>query len=423
MSLYHLKWTPGTGYGSGKLSGTAEAVLPDAPAPAFKSLQTIKPAATTTEPAGPPTKALAAALNSGLKADRRPVTIMVHGFNFNPTPGGATVDKDSPYAGVYAPPDKAGVMGKQYTNASWWPIVGLAPRPDRGEESDPPVIAFAWDSQPDGIFDGSLGWSNFYEGALYDLAPGAGRALAAVVVALAAQGRKVRFVAHSLGTRTVLKALGFLHEADEKAAMAAVTRCLFMAGAQYAIEVEEVVALYPKTAFINIGHRKDFVLTELGQKMDTRRTILGLDGNLGEVVMRTIGARGFHPKATNWLDLQADAKPNAKGQTLGDWFGDENWGAFNVDPYDLDGVERRLHFAIYTWPENKTILHRLLTGQTGGDPLGTWRKAGIPEGYDYPGYTAKASAVVDPKLRIPDPPIEPKKRLKERTDLIDKYRH
>lgn len=420
MPLYHIAWKPGTGYGSGTLSGTGEPISPDAVPTSFKRLQSFAKTDTTEPPLDPASPTLTKTLAKAFPAkEQRPVTIMVHGFNFNPSDGGARIENDSPYAGVYAPPGKDGYLGKQYTNASWLPIVGLGPRPDlTPEEADPPVIAFAWDSQPDGIFDGSLGWSNFYEGALHDHAPAAARGLAAVVDALVTTGRRVRFLAHSLGTRTVLRALDIL---DGKPA-AQIERCLFMAGAQYSVEVKRVIDKYPKTAFINIGHRKDFILTELGQKMDTRRTIQGLDAGRGEFLMRTIGARGLAAGISNWLDLQCDGASQANGQTLSDWFHDEAWGAFNADAYDLDGVQRRLHFAVYTWPANKPVLHRLLTAHPHKDPLATWRALGIPEGYDYPGYSVREKQVVDPRNEVDDPPIQPGERLEERRDLIEKYR-
>ena len=266
----------------------------------------------------------------GDDGDRQRVVVLVHGYNWGQRdPERAEFDGD-PYASIYADPGELERRGEDPIG-SWLPMTGA----DR-------TVAFAWTSDP-GFFDyANACWSNPYEYAVQDLAPLAGQALATVIRALADAGFTVDLLAHSLGTRTAVKALDRL--AGEDGYKNAVRRAVMMGGAEYSVDAL-ALASRVGTDFTNLVIREDPVLdwgaAELGGNQRPNNSMLS----------RVIGLDGVKRRA-NWLDLQLDHQDRASRREFERWFA-------KLNGYRLSGQKaagRGLHWAYFLNDGNRELI-------------------------------------------------------------------
>lgn len=222
-----------------------------------------------------------------------PCTIMVHGFDYDPTNhlgGGA----DDPFKLVYGVPG-TGTPPLDY-HRSWLPIVGEYD--DNGQHKAETAIAFSW------VSEGSLSdyaaacWDNDYKLAALDLAPLAAKALAAVMACVSKQGTIFNVLSHSLGTRVVSEAVGLMRKAG---VVSSARRMVFLGGAEFSVDAAQN---FDGCAFdvVNIASRVDRVL-ELGA--ETMCHPVRPNGSLASAVIGREGL-GANPR---WLDLQLDHKP------------------------------------------------------------------------------------------------------------------
>jgi hypothetical protein len=257
--------------------------------------------------------------------------VLVHGYNWGQrAPDRAEFDAD-PYRSIYADPESL-PDGDQAQ--SWLPLAGA----ER-------TVAFAWTSDP-GFFDyANACWSNPYEYAVQDLAPLAAQALAAVIRALADAGRTVDLLAHSLGTRTAVKALQRL--AGEPGYTDAVRRAVMMGGAEYSVDA---LAATPRvgTDFYNLVIREDPVLdwgaAELGGSQRPNNTMRS----------RVIGLDGMKRRA-NWLDLQLDHQDRTSREEFQRWF--DTLGGYRLSGEKAAG--RGLHWAYFLNEGNRELIRDL----------------------------------------------------------------
>lgn len=130
-----------------------------------------------------------AALRHAAQGGRGPVIVMVHGFKFRPYAG-----PDCPHEHIFAMRDGACRKAR-----SWPRGLGFG----SGQSDEGLGLAFGWDSM------GPLR-------QVYGRAARAGAALAQAIRAIrcAAPDRPIHAIAHSLGTRVVLQALGHLAPGD-----------------------------------------------------------------------------------------------------------------------------------------------------------------------------------------------------------------
>lgn len=243
------------------------------------------------------------------------VVVLCHGYSFDPAdPDDPTFD-DDPYHGVYDPLAKG----------NWVEIVGEAN-----------AVAFAWNSAP-GMGDAAKAcWTNPYEYAVYDIAPRAALSLAAVLDVLLDEGLTVDLFAHSLGTRTALKAL------EMRVKDKAVRRAVLLGGAEYSVDAQRATSRLP-TDFFNFVTHGDTVLkwgaSELGGALRPPRSIES----------RVIGRDGMHP-AKNWIDLQLDHSTDEVREEFDDWFKKRG--------YRLSGeatAGRGRHWAYYLHAGNRRL--------------------------------------------------------------------
>lgn len=262
--------------------------------------------------------------------DRQRVVVLVHGYNWGQRdPERAEFDGD-PFASIYADPAELERAGKDPIQ-SWLAMTG----PSR-------TVAFAWTSDP-GFFDyANACWSNPYEYAVQDLAPLAAQALATLIRALVDAGLTVDLLAHSLGTRTAVKALDRL--ASEDGYRNAVRRAVMMGGAEYSVDA---LAVAPRvgTDFVNLVIREDPVLdwgaAELGGSQRPNNSMRS----------RVIGLDGMKRRA-NWLDLQLDHQDRASRQEFQRWF--DTLGGYRLSGGKAAG--RGLHWAYFLHEGNRELI-------------------------------------------------------------------
>ncbi|MBV9785735.1 MAG: hypothetical protein JO264_18165 [Acidisphaera sp.] len=288
-----------------------------------------RPADPYVAPPPAPSAALHAAIGRWVPASRH-ATVLVHGFDFNPVPDEHPAPADDPFNRVYAMPDHE-FPGQP--NESWFRFVDPAT-----------AIAFAWKST------GSLSdwveacWSEFYSYALCDLAPLAARALATVLAACRAAGLTVDIVAHSLGSRTSIMAIGALAASMRSA----VRRCVFIEGAEYCVDADTVARLVD-TQFVSICNRADPVLRDLaGSYGDPQR----LPNSIPSMVL---GYNGLD-RLPNWLDIELDPADPARDAAFRAFF-----SRYKLQPSGAPFQGRGQHWAAYLWPDNQAMISRLLT--------------------------------------------------------------
>ncbi|WP_448189686.1 hypothetical protein [Azospirillum sp. sgz301742] len=280
--------------------------------------------------------------------------VMVHGFDFDPSssdddPGNA----DDPYNGVYANPT---VSGRE----SWLPIVGETD--EAGNVLADIAVAFCWTSIGSMKQYGSACWCNLYQYPVFDLAPLASKALAAIIRALAEAGVPVDIFAHSLGTRTATEAIQLL---AANGFPNAVRRVLLVGGAQFSVDARDALAGAQADVF-SFASQSDPVLKWGGT------TGCHPYRYVNTQPARVIGRDGMQP-TPNWIDLQVDRTPAQQSVSFNAWF-QTRYGATLCDTPD----ERGAHWAYYRQPGNRVVLAKMLV-QDGLSPQGM-RAAGVIEG-------------------------------------------
>jgi hypothetical protein len=287
-----------------------------------------------------------------------PVVVMVHGFQYDPRQP-ATPGSDNPLETVYGIPPTP-----PQHNLTWLPLVGEctndgAPGIDR-------AVAFTYPSESGTVEFGNAGWSNLYQYAVFDQAPLAARALAAILDGLGSVTGDVRVLAHSLGTRTTCQAVRLL-----RARMpAALKRIVMLDGAEFCVDA---AASFFGCGFdvLNIVNRTDTVLRLGAEQMchpfrennSLAACVIGFEGLGGN---------------DRWLDLQLDS------DTLRSWLAAglaPDGERYAIDPradeesHPYAGLD---HWACYTNDGNRALvrdllLHELMT-------VDRLRALGVPGG-------------------------------------------
>ncbi len=291
------------------------------------------------------------------------VSLLVHGFQFDPSAGSP---KDDPFNLVYGIPGNPASETRPDPRLSWLPIVGEVDEAgtDAGRNA---AIAFAWVSQERHSFEfAKVGWNNPYLYAAFDLAPLAARALAFVIQVLQARGQRTRILAHSLGTRATCQAIGAL---PSGMALDCLERVVLLGGAEYTVDANRNIVSRGLPAVFNVANRRDAVLTYLAHQFSAPVRMVGTNSN------RVIGAGGLKPALPGWLDLQLD-RPDAVA-----WLGAHG---FSVRSEALSG-DGAIHTAaglnhwVYYMAEGNRRLVRFLLSDP--DASVSWfRQHGFPEG-------------------------------------------
>lgn len=224
----------------------------------------------------------------------KPITLMVHGFAFDPTHP-QTNPADDPFNLVY------GIPGANLNaRLSWLPIVGEAD--DNGNPGTGAAIAFSWLSESNVTQWADAGWNNSYLQPAFDFAPLAAQALAAVIAALQGCGKPFTILAHSLGTRTTCQAIGYLRFSTYAWQPQSLKRIVLLDGAEYLVDANRnLLGTGLGYEVFNIVNRNDLVLSWLahaGSYPVRPRVGAGDSG-------RVIGYEGLK-KTSTWIDIQID---------------------------------------------------------------------------------------------------------------------
>lgn len=250
----------------------------------------------------PPSQALVSAVQSWVLAQKTShVTLMVHGFDYDPGDSGSP-DSD-PFSMIYGVPWRNGLNPR----LTWLPIVG-----EYDDDGNPlnagASIAFAWLSKATlGQYAGA-GWNNPYLFSAFDLAPLAAQSLAAVIAALMQAGpASFSILAHSLGTRAVSLAMGYLRAGAPTLFPGNLHRIVLLDGAEYIVDANQNLVGDLGFDVFNIVNTGDRVLTFAAHAGSHPVRQHGSDAG------RVIGCEGL--KVTpNWLDVQIDRSD------VHDWF-------------------------------------------------------------------------------------------------------
>lgn len=261
--------------------------------------------------------------------------VMVHGFDFDPSADDDPGNADDPYNGVYANPM---VSGRE----SWLPIVGETD--EAGAVLADIAVGFCWTSIGSMKQYGTACWDNLYQYPVFDLAPQASKALAAVIRTLAEAGVTVDIFAHSLGTRTATEAIRLL---AANGFPGAVRRAFLVGGAQFSVDARDAMA-GAQTDVFSLAAQADPVLKWGGVKGCHPFRYVATEE------ARVIGRDGMQP-TPRWIDLQVDRTPAQQKIGFNAWF-QARYGATLSDDPD----ERGRHWAYYRQPGNRVILARML---------------------------------------------------------------
>ncbi len=296
--------------------------------------------------------------------------VMVHGFAFDPSAADDdSGNADDPYNGVYANPS---VSGRE----SWLPIVGETD--EAGAVLQDIAVAFCWTSIGSMRQYGTACWGNLYQYPVFDLAPLASKALAAVIRTLVEAGVPVDVFAHSLGTRTATEAIRLL---AANGFPGAARRALLVGGAQFSVDARDALA-GAQTDIFSFASQSDPVLAWGG--------VTGCHPfrEVATQEARVIGRDGMQ-RTPRWIDLQVDRTPAQQGGAFNAWFQARYGAALSDDP-----DARGRHWAYYRQPGNRVVLARMLT-EEGLTPQGM-REAGAVDGVVRAGGYGNLTAPVPP---------------------------
>jgi len=243
----------------------------------------------------PPSPALVEAVRSWVLAQgKRHITVMVHGFDYDP--GDKNSPDSDPFSLIYGVPWRNGLNPR----LTWLPIV--SEYDDDGNHLDSgTAIAFAWLSKATiGQFAGA-GWNNPYLFSAFDLAPLAAQALAALIAAMMQAGpASFSILAHSLGTRAVSLAIGYLRAGAPSLFPGNLHRLVLLDGAEYIVDANQnLIGGNLGFDVFNIVNTQDRVLTFAAHAGSHPVRQHGSDAG------RVIGCEGVM-ETPDWLDIQVD---------------------------------------------------------------------------------------------------------------------
>lgn len=359
---------------------------------------------------------IAALPDTRLGDPNAPVIVFVHGFQFEARrPLMPRMDSDNPHrrlwhydeaarAGMAAGVDDPVEAQRLEDDSHVTPFLARAFFPDghgRAEDNRGLAVCFGYSSYGDtsdegggfldmigSVFDFSTPTGrpqNFHALAYMD-AGIAGHALAAVLFQLSRRlevagraGQPIHLIGHSLGTRTIMKALDVLawRYPGEDKVIEQIDKVLLLAGAclweQAGIALKRVHPADPEKVpqFFNVSSPADGVVRALGSRAALRlaRAEAGIVATVGDQLAAfalgtgSLGREGRPPKKfyqgtqgvyANWVDIDLNSAAV------------QAWGRSQELELAGDlGMSRKDHWIHYTRPGNWALYRRILRGGTG----------------------------------------------------------
>lgn len=269
-------------------------------------------------------------------ADDQPVTVLVHGFLFDPRSAvsPAPADTDNPHGRLYH--FKIGDLDDEIReHTSSWPA-GLGYAEDDFDGADGMTLAFGWHSSPG--FASSLisHFKNFYARAYENAEVAAWNLLTALhcldrvltdrEIATGAPRKKIDVFCHSLGSRVVVRAVALAAKHLRLDILDRLDRVIVLGGAEYVVEARHMlrrlssVGMLDDIHFYNVVSRENDVLDKLGENFGPRTF-----GNSNVIGHNGLDVEESASLGGNWLDLQID------GSKLRRWMEDNRGIAVTGD--------------------------------------------------------------------------------------------
>lgn len=294
--------------------------------------------------------------------DQSPITIMIHGFLFNPQ----TVvwqkpeDNDNPHGRLFHFEEHPlPVEIKEHSTG--WPVRLGFKEDDQGENGL--VIAFGWYSSP-GLASSLIdGYKSHYSRA-YEYAQTSSWALINILHQLSqhdqTKGRPISIFCHSLGSRVIIRSLATMAGSERindiyRGVIKSIGQVIILGGSEYVVEAQlmhsRLYELDNRPHFYNIVSRENNVLDVLGENF----------GPLTFGNTKVIGHKGIDTLQSDiWVDIAIDSSEM------------RSWLKANRD-HDISGDQPGTiwdHWYYYTYPGNMQFYSDLLR-----DP----KKYSIPE--------------------------------------------
>ncbi len=300
----------------------------------------------------------------------QPVTVMIHGFLFDPRDSVSDDPSDSnnPHSRHYHF-IQGDLRDEIRHHTTSWPL-GLGYTEDATEGEDGLVLAYGWHSKPGFATSLITKFQNFYARAYENAGQAAWNLLTALHVLnneLPA-GKKIDLFCHSLGSRVVIRLLAYAAKHGRMDILDRIDRVIIMGGAEYVVEARHMlsrlndVGAADDISFYNIVSRENDVLDKLGENFGPRTF-----GNSNVIGHNGLDVEDVTALGNGWLDLQID------GRDLQSWMRDNR--DMEVTGDNPSSVWD--HWYYFTDPGNMAVYKAILRDRENWD-ISTLLAEGIP---------------------------------------------
>lgn len=242
--------------------------------------------------------------------DDGPVTVMVHGFLFDPrdTVSDEPKETDNPHGRLYHFQERAKAEEVRHHTSGWPVRLGYGANDKTGR--DGLVLAYGWHSRPGFAESLIKGGQNFYSRAYSNAGPAAWNLLTALHVLdhKLAAGKKITLFCHSLGSRVVIRLLAIAAKHNRLDLLDRIDKVIVLGGAEYVVEARLMlrrlseVGQLDRISFYNVVSRENDVLDKLGENFGPRTF-----GNTNVVGHNGLDVEDSRSLGPFWVDMQIDS--------------------------------------------------------------------------------------------------------------------
>lgn len=303
--------------------------------------------------------------------DDGPVTVMVHGFLFDPrdTVSDEPKETDNPHGRLYHFHERPKTEEVRYHTSGWPVRLGYSADDQTGR--DGLVLAYGWHSRPGFAESLIKGGQNFYSRAYSNAGPAAWNLLTALHVLdhKLAAGKKINLFCHSLGSRVVIRLLAMAANHGRIDLLDRIDKVIILGGAEYVVEARLMlrrlssVGRLDDISFYNVVSRENDVLDKLGENFGPRTF-----GNTNVVGHNGLDVEETRSLGSYWVDMQIDSAEFSR------WMADSR--GFEVTGDNPEAVWD--HWYYFTDPGNMAV-YRDIIRNPGNWDIAALRAAGMPD--------------------------------------------
>ena len=303
--------------------------------------------------------------------DAGPVTVMVHGFLFDPrdTVSDNPKDTDNPHGRLYHFHVRPKAEEVRH-HTSGWPV-RLGYSADDSTGGDGMVLAYGWHSRPGFAESLIRGGQNFYARAYGNAGPAAWNLLTALHVLdhKLAAGKKITLFCHSLGSRVVFRLLAMAANHGRHDLLDRIDKVIVLGGAEYVVEARLMqrrladAGFLDRISFYNVVSRENDVLDKLGENFGPRTF-----GNTNVVGHNGLDVEETRSLGSYWVDMQIDSPEFAR------WI--KQHKGFDVTGDNPEAIWD--HWYYFTDPGNMAMYHDILRNPANWS-IAALRAAGMPD--------------------------------------------